>query len=176
MKLLTKKIWALLLSVNTLVFVFIIWWIYGYAGHQGVAPAWTHSLPEITATLNALSAVALGLGFRAILNKKPDLHRNYMLSALVLSAFFLVAYLGHHHFHGDTAFTGTGAIRLVYFFILISHVVLTMGILPLILATVGLAFFSKFEGHKKVARITFPIWMYINVTGVLIYWLLRANH
>ena len=130
-------------------------------------------LPSLNAGLNFLSAFCLILGVSAIKKGLQDTHKRYMLSAFAASTLFLIGYLIYHTFHGDTLFTGQGFIRPIYFFILISHIILTIAALPMILTTFFLALIQNFEFHKKLARWTFPIWLYISVTGVLIYFMLR---
>jgi putative membrane protein len=98
----------------------------------------------------------------------------FMLSATAFSALFLVSYITYHYFHGDTKFPAHGWIRPVYFFILITHISLSMVALPLILGTLWWALRSEFRFHKKIARWTFPIWLYVSVTGVIVYFVLRA--
>ena len=99
-------------------------------------------------------------------------HKKMMLSALFFSFLFLVSYLTYHAFHGDTLFQGEGWVRPLYFFILISHIILSVVVLPLVLTTVFFAATGNFTMHPKIARITLPLWMYISVTGVLVYLML----
>lgn len=150
---------------------FLFWLIYG---NEGVATQMDVSfLAPINALLNASSATALGLGYRAIRQGKIDTHRNFMLAALFFSALFLVSYIVYHTFHGDTKFQGEGLVRAVYFFILITHIVGSVVALPLIFVTVGLALTKRFPIHKKWAVKTFPLWAYVSVTGVLVYLMLK---
>ena len=130
-------------------------------------------LPVVNASLNALSAVFLTLGFIFIKQKRTAAHRNCMMAALGTSTIFLACYL-YYHFSVRvmTKFTGTGWIRPVYFFILISHVILAVAIVPLVLVTVSRAFKERFEAHRAIARWTWPIWMYVSVTGVIVYLML----
>ena len=100
------------------------------------------------------------------------MHMVFMICAFVFSGLFLVSYIIYHYFHGDTPFPGSGAIRPIYFSILISHVLLSIIALPLILITFLFSLKGQFAVHKKVARVTFPIWMYVSVTGVIIYFML----
>lgn len=169
MQLFTSRQWTLLLSLSTAVLAFLFWWIYGYAGTGSEAPAWTHYLSAANAVFNGLSAVCLVLGFLAIRSREIKKHFSYMATALGFSTLFLLSYLMHHHFHGDTLYAGPESLRLVYYAILISHILLTIFVLPMILGTVFLALTSSFDKHKKIARVTLPIWLYISVTGVLIY-------
>lgn len=126
-------------------------------------------LPLVNAILNSITTVLLVSGFAAIKSGKEDLHRKIMSAALVTSALFLVGYLTHKFTVGPTRFTGEGGIRSLYFFILITHTILAIVNLPMIIWAVSLAIRGRFERHKKVARWTFPIWLYVSVTGVLVY-------
>ena len=128
-------------------------------------------LPLVNSLLNATSVVLLSVGFIAVKTKRITLHRAMMVSALAVSAVFLVLYVTHkiHVGGAHTAFQGEGAWRTVYYTMLISHVLLAMGMLPLIYMTVSRAIRGNFEAHKKIARWTFPIWYYVSVTGVLVY-------
>jgi putative membrane protein len=129
-------------------------------------------LPALNATLNALSAVFLTAGYILIRRGKWTLHKRCMLAALVTSAVFLVSYLTYHYNIGSKPFTGQGPIRALYFTILITHVLLAFTVLPLALTTVARGLWSQFDRHVRVARWTLPVWMYVSVTGVLVYWML----
>ncbi len=126
-------------------------------------------LPLINAILNSITTILLLSGFAAIKSGNEDLHRKIMSAALVTSALFLTCYLTHKFTVGPTRFTGEGGIRSLYFFILITHTILAIVNLPMIIWAVTLAIRGRFEQHKKVARWTFPIWLYVSVTGVLVY-------
>jgi uncharacterized membrane protein YozB (DUF420 family) len=126
-------------------------------------------LPAVNATLNAISTVLLTVGWLFIRRRKIDRHRLCMIGAFVTSALFLTSYLVYHAKVGSVPFTGQGAIRLVYFAILLTHVVLAAAILPLALITLSRALSRRFERHRKIARWTLPIWLYVSVTGVVIY-------
>ena len=129
-------------------------------------------LPALNATLNLTSAVLLGTGYYFIRRKNIRAHKTCMIAALVASAVFLTSYLIYHYNVGNVRFTGQGWIRPVYFFILITHVALAAAILPLVLRTVYLALSSRFDKHVRIARWTFPLWMYVSVTGVIVYLML----
>ena len=131
-------------------------------------------LPALNALLNGLSAVALVAGFSFIRGGNIAAHRAAMFTAFVFSTLFLVSYITNHALHGDMKFHGAGAVRGVYFPLLISHIVLSMVALPLILVTFFLSLSGRFPIHKKVARWTFPIWLYVSVTGVIVYAMLAA--
>ena len=128
--------------------------------------------PTIDAILNATSAVLLTLGYIFIRRKNVGAHKLCMISAVVTSTLFLVFYLTYHYYHGTTRFTGQGAVRLVYFAILGSHTVLAAVIVPLVLTTLYRALRERFELHKRIARWTLPLWLYVSVTGVVVYWML----
>ncbi len=130
------------------------------------------ALPAIDALLNATSALFLILGYVFIRRKNVKAHKVCMLAAVATSALFLVCYLTYHYFHGTTRFSGHGAVRWVYFSILGSHTVLAALIVPLVLVTLYRAFCERFEKHKRIARWTLPIWLYVSLTGVVVYWML----
>lgn len=129
-------------------------------------------LPSLNAGLNATSAILLILGFILIRQGAWTGHALCMCAALGTSTLFLISYLTYHYFHGVTHYPGEGWIRSVYFSILISHTVLAVTVVPLALVTLIRALRSQFDRHLKIARITFPIWLYVSVTGVVIYWML----
>lgn len=129
-------------------------------------------LPAVNATLNGISAILLAIGFGLIKSGRWRAHKKVMLSAFVVSVLFLISYLTYHASAGDTLFQGQGWIRPVYFTILISHIILAAAIVPLALITLSRALGSKFIRHKKIARWTLPVWFYVSVTGVLIYFML----
>ena len=133
-------------------------------------------LPHLNAALNSVSAILLVLGYRAIRRRDVDSHRRLMLSALAVSALFLTSYVVYHVKVGSVAFTGAGLVRPVYFAILISHIVLAASTVPLALTTLILAARARktgrFEQHRKWARWTFPIWLYVSLTGVVVYGML----
>ncbi len=164
---------AIILAASAAAFALLLLVIYGH-GRRADPPAWVGWLPAVNATLNGTSAVFLGLAFLAIRRKQYALHARHMLSALGASALFLVSYLAYHSVHGDTKFTGQGAIRPVYFFVLISHILLSAVTLPLVSSSFFFSLSGRFAQHKKVSRFTLPLWAYVSVTGVLVFALLRA--
>jgi uncharacterized membrane protein YozB (DUF420 family) len=129
-------------------------------------------LPHINAVLNALSAFLAGLGFVSIRRKKKGLHRACMISALILSALFLASYLTYHSEAGSIRLQKQGWIRPVYFTILVSHSVLAALLLPLVGFTLRHALAEKFTRHREIARWTLPVWVYVSITGILVYWIL----
>ncbi len=129
-------------------------------------------LPTLNASLNAVAATLLMLGYIAIKQKKEELHKKLMISALVVSAAFLTSYLIYHYHVPSKKFPDLGWIKTVYLIILIPHIILAAGMVPMILKTFWHAFRNEREKHRKIARITFPIWMYVSVTGVVVYFML----
>ena len=130
------------------------------------------ALPTVNATLNSLSALFLITGYICIRRKKVGAHKTMMLSAFVTSSLFLISYLVYHYYTGSHAFPGEGWIRPVYFSILISHTILAAAIVPMILVTLKRAWKGNFRDHARIARRTFPLWLYVSVTGVVVYWML----
>ena len=128
--------------------------------------------PALDASLNAASAILLMLGYVFIRNKRILAHKVCMLSAFGTSTLFLVCYLWYHAHHGVTRFAGQGVIRPVYFTLLGTHTVLAAVIVPLVLTTLYRAWKKRFDLHKRVARWTLPIWLYVSITGVVVYWML----
>jgi len=126
-------------------------------------------LPPIYASINAITAIVLTFAYLAIKNKNVLIHERLMKIAIGLSVIFLVMYVAYHMTSDPTPYGGTGILRSTYYFILISHILLSIGIIPLVLVTYVRAISNLFTEHKKIARYTFPIWMYIAVTGVIIY-------
>jgi len=126
-------------------------------------------LPPIYASINALTALILVVAYIAILNKKIKLHETLMKIAIGLSLVFLVMYVAYHMTSDPTPYGGDGMIKYVYYFILISHIILSIGIIPMVLVTYVRAISKRFSDHKKIAVITFPIWLYIAITGVIVY-------
>ena len=126
-------------------------------------------LPPIYATINGLTAILLIFALLAIKNKNIKLHEGLMKIAIALSLVFLVMYVAYHMTSDSTPYGGEGVLRYFYFFILITHIVLSIGVIPMVLITYVRALSKQFESHKKIARYTFPIWLYIAVTGVIVY-------
>ena len=129
-------------------------------------------LPTLNALLNATSAVLLIAGYLCIRRRKVTGHKVCMLSAFVTSTIFLTSYLILRYYAGMTRFPGQGWIRPVYFTILTSHTILAAGIVPLVLITLSRALRGRFDRHARIARWTLPLWLYVSVTGVLVYWIL----
>lgn len=129
-------------------------------------------LPALNAALNAASATLLALGYVLIRTGRRRAHAASMLAALGVSALFLTSYLVYHFNVGSVPFRGRGPLRAFYFTILISHTTLAVAIVPLILVTLVRALTERFDRHRRIARITLPLWAYVSVTGVVVYWML----
>ena len=126
-------------------------------------------LPPIYASINALTALVLVFAYVAIRRKKIKLHESFMKTAIALSLVFLVMYVAYHMTSDPTPYGGEGTLKYIYYFILISHIILSIGIIPMVLITYVRAISKRFEDHKKISVITFPIWLYIAITGVVVY-------
>ena len=133
---------------------------------------YTQFLPHLNAVLNSTSAILLISGYRFIRLGRVTAHRNCQLAALAMSVLFLSSYLTFHYLHGSTRFTGQGPIRTFYLGILLSHTILAIVIVPLVLITLYRAVKKDFSRHKQIARITLPLWLYVSVTGVVVYLML----
>jgi uncharacterized membrane protein YozB (DUF420 family) len=129
-------------------------------------------LPALNASLNATSAILLTVGYLLIRRKKVTAHQACMIAALITSTVFLASYLTLRYYAGMTSFTGQGWIRPVYFTILTSHTILAAAIVPLALVTLSRALRERFDRHVRIARWTLPLWLYVSVTGVIVYWFL----
>ncbi len=133
-------------------------------------------LPAVNAVLNGTAAALLVAGRVAIHRRRPDVHKYLMVSAFVMSALFLVGYLAYHAVHGDTKFGGLGPVKVVYLLVLASHVLLSMGVVPLALAAFYFAWKRRFTTHAKVTRVLHPVWLYVSVTGVVVFLMLRPYY
>ena len=166
-----RSFWIFNAFVSTAAVAFLGWLLLVREG--GGVNADLSFMPAVNAALNATAATLLVFGLAAITNGRRELHKRLMVSAFAASAVFLVGYVLYHYAHGDTRYEGEGAIRIVYFTVLITHVLLSIAMLPMILGTFYLAARERFATHKKLARWTLPIWLYVSVTGVVIYFMLR---
>lgn len=126
-------------------------------------------LPTLNAILNLTSALLLVIGYRFIRSGRIAAHRACMLGAFSASVVFLISYITYHYNHPTTLFTGQGWVRVFYFVVLFSHIVLAVVIVPLVLVTLSRALRARFPEHRRIARVTFPIWIYVSVTGVIVY-------
>lgn len=135
-------------------------------------PDYISYLPHLNAFLNSTSALLLIAGYSFIRAGRVHAHRNCQVSAFVTSVVFLISYLTYHYYHGETRFLGQGIVRPLYFTILITHVFLAIVIVPLVLTTLYRAARGDFVRHRRIARVTLPLWLYVSVTGVIVYLML----
>lgn len=168
-----KFVFVIIGALSIIVLSFLIWLIYFKSGVSPQDTSWISSLPAVNASFNTLTSLFLVIGYVLIKRNNIEWHKRFMFAATFSSALFLVGYILYHHFHGDTKFLATGTIRPIYFFILITHILLSAVQVPLILSTLYLALTKKYVKHKKVAKITFPIWLYVSITGVLVFIFLK---
>ena len=166
---------AAILGVSAVASLFLVWLVYY---HPPIDAAGTHLsfLPALDAVLNALCAIFLLNGFRHIRARRIAAHRNSMFAAFIVSSAFLVAYIANHLLHGDLLFPTTHPVaRFVYLWLLLTpHILLAVVALPLILITFFLSLTGRFPAHRRLARWTFPIWLYVSVSGVVVYAMLAS--
>jgi len=167
------KALGVILVISGAAFGFLIWLIY-FRGGSNYHSTITKNLPALNALLNGTSAILLLFGYQAIRQRKFSRHMKFNLTAFFTSTLFLISYVIYHSFHGDTHFPGQGAIKYIYFTILISHIILSALVVPMILTSFYLAFSGKLKTHRKVSKITLPVWLYVSVTGVVIFFMLKA--
>lgn len=168
----TRGAIAAILAVSAAASAFLFWLIYVHPAADASGARFAF-LPALNATLNGASAVALLVGFTFIRARRITAHRRSMITAFVLSSLFLVGYIAHHALHGDVRYPVHAAFRGPYLALLASHIVLAALALPMILATFFFSLTGRFPQHRKIARWTFPIWLYVGVTGVITYVMLR---
>jgi putative membrane protein len=170
-----RAFWGVNAGITAAVLALLAWLFFVHpVDHAGGGGA--RALPAVNALLNATSACLLVAGRVAIARGARRAHAYAMVSAFVASALFFVSYVAYHYTHGDTRFAGTGAIRSVYLLVLASHVLLSMAVVPLALAALYFAFRAAFRTHAKITRVLWPIWLYVSVTGVVIYFMLRDSY
>jgi putative membrane protein len=165
---------AAIIGVSVVATLFLFWLIYVHPASDAAAVHYTF-LPNLNALLNGLAAIALLAGFYFIRTKRIAAHRTSMMTAFVFSSLFLISYIANHALHGDTLYPVHDRVfYYVYLPLLISHIVLATLALPVVLITFYLALSRRFPIHKKVARWTFPLWLYVSVTGVVVRVMLVA--
>ncbi len=167
------RIYALVGFLSVAVVTFLVWLVYFKNG-----VAMTHSLaflPALNAGMNAAATLSIITGIVAIKAGNKVKHGISMAAATFFSTLFFIGYTIHHYAHGDSHFVGNGVIKVVYLLILVSHIVLSAIVVPLILTTLAFAITRQFEFHKKIARYTYPVWLYVSVTGVIIFLFLKAS-
>ena len=158
--------------VSTVAVAFIAFILRRDAGPSGAVDL--SFVPAVNATCNAIASICLVAGYLAIRRKAVHLHRICMVTAFALSAVFLVGYLSYHYVHGDTKYAGVGPGRVAYLAVLASHIVLSITVVPGALTSFYFALTRQFERHRRLNRVFLPIWLYVSVTGVVIYFMLRA--
>ncbi|HEY4012740.1 MAG TPA: DUF420 domain-containing protein [Polyangiaceae bacterium] len=167
-----KRAALLIVGASALVLALLLTVIYGH-GRAVSEPVWVSSLPALNAILNATSATFLVMAYRAIRRRDIVAHSRLILVALGASALFLASYIVYHAAHGDTKFAGQGIVRPLYFFILISHIVLSAVALPMVFLSLFFSLSGRFARHRALSRYTFPVWLYVSVTGVVVFAMLR---
>ena len=152
---------------------FLLWLLYVHHASADFTGRWMF-LPALNAILNGLCAITLCVGLYFIKHRNREAHRASMLVALTLSAIFLVSYIVNHAIHGDTIFPGHSPVRTLYLSILASHVILSIVALPMVITTFFFSLTGRFATHRRIARWTFPIWLYVSITGVAVFVFLKA--
>jgi putative membrane protein len=168
----TRPAIAAILAISAAATVFLFWLIYVHPAADAASARFAF-LPALNALLNGLSATALLIGYIFIRARRMAAHRAAMITAFGFSTLFLVSYILHHALHGDVRYPVHAALRSVYLPLLASHILLAMFALPLILATFFFSLSGRIPQHRRVAHWTFPLWLYVSVTGVVTYAMLR---
>jgi putative membrane protein len=168
----TRSAIAAILAVSAAATVFLFWLIYVHPAADSASARFAF-LPALNALLNGLSAVALLIGYTFIRARRIPAHRAAMMTAFGFSTLFLVSYILHHALHGDVRYPAYAALRSVYLPLLASHIILAVVALPLILVTFFFSLSGRFPQHRKIARWTFPLWLYVSITGVITWAMLR---
>jgi putative membrane protein len=164
---------AAIFAVSAIAVLFLFWLIYVHPASDAASRHYTF-LPNLNALLNGLSAVALIAGFSFVKNRRIAAHKASMITAFVFSSLFLVSYILNHALHGDTLYPVHDAVYHIYIPILISHILLAIVALPMVLITFFFSLSGRIPAHRRIARFTFPIWLYVSVTGVVVRAMLVA--
>lgn len=162
------KVYSYIILLSVIILTALFWLIY-FKSSDGVIPSWIYNLPLLNAILNSLSTLCLISGYVAIKKQYKTVHISFMASALLFSILFLISYVIYHYYYGHTKFLETGLIRYIYFTILISHILLTFAVVPMVFTTLFFAITKNMQKHKAIAIWTLPLWLYVSITGVLIY-------
>jgi putative membrane protein len=170
----SRNMIAAIIGLSLAATLFLFWLIYVHTAPQAFATRLLF-LPSIDALTNGMAAICLIVGYFFITRRNIKAHRRAMITAFVFSSIFLVSYIVNHALHGDTLYQGQGPLRTVYFSILISHIVLCIVGLPMVLITFFFSLTGRFPQHRKIARFTLPIWLYVSVTGVVVFAMLHAG-
>lgn len=168
-----RSVVVAIIVISGLAISFLLWLVYIHHAPADFAGRWTF-LPTLNALLNGLCAVTLCVGFYFIRRRNIVAHRTSMILAFAFSSAFLVSYVTNHALHGDTIFAGHGVVRTLYLSILASHIILSIVALPMVLTTFFFSLTGRFAIHRRIARITLPIWLYVSITGVVVFLFLRA--
>jgi putative membrane protein len=163
---------AVILAISAAASLFLFWLIYVHPASDKASVRFAF-LPPLNAVLNGLSATTLLIGFTFIRARRIAAHRAFMITAFAFSTLFLIGYILHHALHGDVHYPVHAAYRSIYIPLLISHIVLATVTLPLVLVTFFFSLTGRFPQHRRIARWTFPLWLYVSVTGVVTYVMLR---
>ena len=169
-----KKASVLIIIFSVIVFVAVVF--LSKAKLDVELPFNVHLFAKINAVINSMVSFLLLVGLLAVKRGNYRLHKKVMITAMVLSLLFLVSYICHHLFSDSTSYGGEGFVKGVYYFILITHIILAAIILPFILFTSYRALIAEWPGHRKLAKITWPIWFYVSVTGVVVYWMISPYY
>jgi putative membrane protein len=162
---------AAIIAISVAASLFLFWLIYV---HPAAALSTQYAfLPALNAILNGLAATALLIGYTFIRARRIKAHRRAMITAFLFSTLFLISYIAHHALHGDVRYPAHAALRTVYLWLLTSHIILAIVALPMVLVTFFFSLTGRIPQHRKIARWTFPIWLYVSVTGVITYVMLR---
>ena len=164
---------ATIVVVSGLAVSFLLWLLYVHHAPANFAGRWMF-LPALNALLNGLCAITLCVGLYFIKHRQVAAHRRTMLLAFTFSCAFLISYILNHALHGDTIFPGHGHVRTAYLSILASHVILSIVALPMVLTTFFFSLTGRFAMHRRIARFTFPVWLYVSITGVVVFIFLKA--
>jgi putative membrane protein len=165
---------ASMIALSAAATAFLFWLIYVHTAPEAFADRLLF-LPALDALMNGLAAICLIAGFYFIRRRNIKAHRRSMITALVFSCIFIVVYTVNHALHGDVLYQGQGMMRTVYFSVLISHIALCTVALPMILITFFFSLTGRFPQHKKIARFTLPVWLYVSITGVAVFAMLHAG-
>lgn len=168
-----RPFWVVNGIVSTIALAVLAYLLLIRGGSHGASSTDLAFMPAVNAAFNATSATLLVLAVRAIRRGDRRRHRNLVLGAFAASALFLAGYLAYHFVHGDTKYPGTGAVRIAYLLFLASHVILSIPVVPLCLAAFYYALKGRFATHRKITRFLYPVWLYVSVTGVLVFVWLR---
>ena len=169
----SRPVVGAIIVVSGLAVSFLLWLLYVHHASADFAGRWMF-LPALNAMLNGLCAIALCVGLYFIKHHNRGAHRTSMLLAFAFSSAFLISYIANHALHGDTIFPGHGPVRTLYLSILASHVILSIVALPMVLTTFFFSLTGRFAMHRRIARWTFPIWLYVSLTGVVVFVFLKV--